>query len=210
MNWIASTLWDLIAPKRSVGRKPATITPRSDPVVASVRKAVAQSPTAVLIEPKQRRAGCVREAGGVGGGGGGGGRKASMQDRYDALVEEMKALHNVRVRKWRKSSSGVARLITYHNGKQVRLIESPYPRGPMSCAIFMHEIGHHAIGLGVYKPRCLEEYHVWVWALRGMRDRGFNVTPAVERRFHDSMKYAVRKARRRGLQSLPVELQQYL
>lgn len=198
MNWFASTLWDLIAPKRSNARKPVggPIVPRSDPIVASVRKAVAQSPTAVLIEPK-RRASETKS-------------KPSMQDRYDALVEEMKALHNVRVRKWRKSSSGVARLITYHNGKQVRLIESPYPRGPMSCAIFMHEIGHHAIGLGVYKPRCLEEYHVWVWALREMRERGFNVTPAVEKRFHDSMKYAVRKARKRGLQALPAELVQYL
>ncbi len=196
MNWIASTLWDLIAPKRSgPPRKrrggPVTIVPRSDPIVASVRKAVSQSPTAVLIEPKPRRTASA---------------KPSMQDRYDALVEEMKALHNVRVRKWRKSSSGVAWLIRYRNGQTVRLIESPYPRGPMSCAIFMHEIGHHAIGLGVYKPRCLEEYHVWVWALREMRERGFNVTPAVEKRFHDSMKYAVRKARKRGLAAVPVEL----
>jgi hypothetical protein len=79
----------------------------------------------------------------------------------------------------------------------------------MSCAIFMHEVGHHAIGLGVYKPRCFEEYQVWLWALREMRERGFNVTPAVEKRMHDSMRYAVAKARRRGLRNLPEELMQY-
>lgn len=195
MNWIATTLWDLIKPARIEARRGKGVTPRSDPVQIAVRQRVASSATATLVEPKRGR----RE-----------GRGATMQERYDALVEEMKALHNVRVRKWRKSSSGVAWLIRYHNGSTVRLIESPYPRGPMSCAIFMHEIGHHAIGLGVYKPRCLEEYHVWVWALREMRERGFNVTPAVEKRFHDSMKYAVRKAMRRGLAAVPEELAAYL
>jgi hypothetical protein len=137
-------------------------------------------------------------------------RKSSMQDRYDALVEEMKSAYGIRVRKWRKSSSGVAWTVRYiRSGKIVKLIESPYPRGPMSCAIFLHEVGHHAIGLGVHKPRCLEEYVVWVWALEQMRERGFNVTSAVERRMERSMRYAVAKAKRRGLAKLPAELQQY-
>lgn len=134
-----------------------------------------------------------------------------MQDRYDAMVEEMKTTYGIRVRKWRKSSSGVAWAIRYvGTGRVVKLIESPYPRGPMSCAIFLHEVGHHAIGLGVHKPRCLEEYHVWVWALQAMRERGFTVTPAVERRMDRSMRYAVAKARRRGLRKVPGELRQYL
>ena len=133
-----------------------------------------------------------------------------MQERYDALVEEMKSTYGVRVRKWRKSSSGVAWTVRYiQSGRIVKLIESPYPRGPMSCAIFLHEIGHHAIGLGVHKPRCLEEYVVWVWALDTMRQRGFNVTPAVERRMERSMRYAVAKARRRGLRQLPPQLKAY-
>jgi hypothetical protein len=134
----------------------------------------------------------------------------SMQRRYDALVEEMKQTYGVRVRKWRKSSSGVAWTIRYiRSGKIVKLIEAPYPRGPMSCAIFLHEIGHHAIGLGVYKPRCLEEYYVWVWAIHTMRDMGFNVTGAVERRVERSMRYAVAKAKRRGILQLPAELARY-
>lgn len=189
MTWVATTLWDMIA--RPSARRSRVIVPRSETIIDGVRKRAEISPSMVLASP------CA-------------GGRASMQDRYDALVEEMKRLHDVRVRKWRKGSSGVAWLIRYHNGKTVRLIEAPYPRGPMSCAIFMHEIGHHAIGLGVHRPRCLEEFHVWVWALREMRERGFNVTPAVEKRMHDSMKYAVRKARRRGLQALPMELRPYL
>ena len=182
MTWTAVTLWDLIKPAKRL------IIPRSETIEESVRRRAAQSKTTVLAPRRPRR---------------------NMQDRYDALVEEMKRTHNIRVRKWRKSSSGVAWLIRYHGGRIVKLIEAPYPRGPMSCAIFLHEVGHHAIGLGVYRPRCLEEYHVWVWALREMRERGFHVTPAVEKRMHDSMKYAVGKARRRGLQDLPPELCAY-
>ncbi|MHC5004342.1 MAG: hypothetical protein ACYTJ0_14600 [Planctomycetota bacterium] len=96
-------------------------------------------------------------------------RGPTMQERYDALVDEMKRAYGVRVRKWRSSSSGCAWEVHYANGAVSRLIEAPYPRGPMSCAIFLHEIGHHAIGFGTYRPRCLEEYHAWppVGARRG-------------------------------------------
>ncbi len=133
-----------------------------------------------------------------------------MQAKYDAIVEEMKSKYGVRVRKWRKGTSGVAWTIRYiKSGRIVKLIESPYPRGPMSCAVFLHEIGHHAIGLGVCRPRCLEEYHVWVWALNTMREKGFNVTPAVERRTERSLRYAVAKARRRGMREIPPQLRAY-
>lgn len=132
-----------------------------------------------------------------------------MQARYDALVQEMKQAHGVRVRKWRTHSSGVAWQVTYADGRVARLIEAPYPKGPMSCAIFLHEIGHHAIGFNVYRPRCLEEYHAWRWALAAMRERGFNVTERVERRMHDALRYAVDKAARRGLRRLPAELRPF-
>jgi hypothetical protein len=133
-------------------------------------------------------------------------RRLPMQERYDALVIEMKSLHGIRVRKWRRSSSGVAWEARYRDGRIVRYIAAPYPRGPMSCAIFLHEVGHHAIGLGVYRPRCLEEFVAWQWALREMRARGFAVTPSVEKRVRESLRYAVEKARRRGLRDLPPEL----
>ena len=133
-----------------------------------------------------------------------------MQLRYDGLVDEMKKIHGVRVVKWRSSTSGCAWQVKYADGTNARLIESPYPRGPMSCAVFMHEIGHHAIGFNRYRPRCLEEYHAWRWGLQEMEDRGFNGTPKVLARRDDALRYAVAKAVRRGLKRLPTELVPYL
>lgn len=80
----------------------------------------------------------------------------------------------------------------------------------MSCAVFLHEVGHHAIGLGTYRPRCLEEYHAWRWSLETMLELGFNVTEAVRRRRDESLHYAIAKARRRGLKRLPGELVPFL
>ena len=188
MTWMAATLWDLIAPGNGSRRQMRRERPAPPP--CAVAPAVANHPNGLASSLPT-------------------GARVTMQDRYDALVEEMKSKHGVRVRKWRKSSSGVAWMIRYRDGGEVKLIESPYPRGPMSCAIFLHEVGHHAIGLGIHRPRCLEEYHVWEWALRAMRERGLNVTPAVEKRMHDSLEYAVRKAKRRGLRALPAELKRY-
>ncbi len=129
-----------------------------------------------------------------------------MQKRYDALVAEMKAAHGFRVRRWRTAMTGCAWIVRYHNGEESRLIEAPYPRGPMSAAVFLHEVGHHAIGFRTYSPRCLEEYHAWRWSLEAMRQRGLNVTDAVEQRVAESLHYAVDKARRRGLKKIPAEL----
>jgi hypothetical protein len=42
-----------------------------------------------------------------------------------------------------------------------------------------------------------------------MRARRLNVTPAVERRMYEALRYAVKKARRRGLKHLPEELVPY-
>jgi hypothetical protein len=189
MKWIANTLWELITPRPPLAesrRQPSSSRSKSSRSRSSSKSAP------VLCDIAVRR-------------------KPTMQARYDALVEEMKSTYNLRVRKWRKSSSGVAWTIRYiQSGRIVKLIESPYPRGPMSCAIFLHEVGHHAIGLGVYKPRCLEEYHVWVWALRTMREKGFNVTASVEKRMERSMRYALAKAMRRGLREIPAELTSYV
>jgi len=134
----------------------------------------------------------------------------SMRRRYDDLVVEMKDTYGIRVRKWRTSTSGCAWVVQYHDGTISRLIESPYPRGPMSCAIFLHEIGHHAIGFNTHRLRCLEEYDAWRWSLETMRKKGLNVTVAVEKRMDDAIRYAVRKALRRGLKQLPEQLAAYV
>lgn len=134
----------------------------------------------------------------------------SMAARYHELERRMLAQYGVRVRKWRTSMSGVAWQVTYQDGSVARLLESPRPKGPMSCAIFLHEIGHHAIGFKTYKPRCLEEYYAWKFAIDTMEAEGLNVTDRVRERMRDSLRYAVAKAVRRGLKAIPAELLPFL
>lgn len=137
-------------------------------------------------------------------------RRETAAHRYERIAREMLAAHGVKVRKWRSGMSGVAWELKYHDGSVRRLIESPRPTGPMSMAIFLHEIGHHAIGFHRYKPRCLEEYHAWKFALDQMQAHGLNITEGVRRRVHRSLHYAIGKAQRRGLQALPLELEPFL
>lgn len=133
-----------------------------------------------------------------------------MEDRYREVTLLMLETHKVRVRKWRSSMSGIAWYVTYRDGSTVRLIESPKPRGPMSMAVFLHEIGHHAIGFDVYSPRCLEEYHAWEFALNAMKEHGLNVTEPVIKRRRRSLEYAVAKACRRGIKRIPAELEEFI
>lgn len=181
------TLWDLL---------PKALRPQPKPAPAPPRRA----------EPKQPRAGAavartIAKPGSP--------AKQSAQARYDSVVREMLAKYDVKVRKWRTSMSGVAYLLEYRDGSTKRLIEAPRPKGPMSIAVFLHEIGHHAIGLGAYKPRCLEEYHAWMFAIRAMEEHNLNITDSVRRRMSRSLKYAVDKAQRRGIRELPPELLAY-
>lgn len=137
-------------------------------------------------------------------------KTGAMQQKYETVTREMLARYGVRVRKWRTSMSGVAWQVTYRDGTTARFIEAPKPKGPMSAAIFLHEIGHHAIGFGTYRPRCLEEYHAWKFSIEAMEAEGLNVTDRVRARMRDSLRYAVAKARRRGLKRVPEELVPFL
>jgi hypothetical protein len=129
---------------------------------------------------------------------------------FNHIVELMKQRYDVRVRRWRTNMSGCAWRVYYHNGNVINWIEAPYPKTPISLSIFLHECGHHAIGFDVYKKRCEEEYHVWVWAINQMRELGIEPDERVHRRFQLSMQYAVGKAMRRGLKLLPENLTQFL
>lgn len=133
-----------------------------------------------------------------------------MRDRYERAAREMLSEHSVRVRKWRSNMSGVAWQVTYADGTVSRLIEAPRPRGPVSASVFLHEIGHHAIGFHRYSPRCLEEHMAWMFSLEMMTRYELNITEGVRRRVRQSMRYAIAKARRRGLKNLPEELAIYL
>lgn len=134
----------------------------------------------------------------------------SQQDRYDALARAMLSHYGISVRKWRSGTTGVAVLLEYPDGRIRRYLESPEPKGPMSMAVFLHEVGHHAIGFRVYKPRCLEEYHAWRWSLEAMEAHGITVTDSVRYRMHLSLWYAVQKAGRRKMAKVPTELLPYV
>ena len=125
---------------------------------------------------------------------------------YSRIIRLMKDRYAVRVRKWRRSMSGCAWRVSYGDGRSINWVEAPLPRTALSLAIFMHEIGHHAIGFEKFKKRCEEEYHVWQWAIEQMQKLGVEPDEKVRRRFELSMRYAVSKAMRRGLKDLPPAL----
>jgi hypothetical protein len=190
MNKHMLTLWDLVdkvITRPKPPRAPRPTSPRR-PRPAVRRPSDVSAPRA----PSPRRA-----------------PAGTMQDRYDAMTRDMLHTYGVRVRRWRSAMSGIAWELRYHDGRTARLIESPRPKGPMSAAIFLHEIGHHAIGFNTYKPRCLEEYHAWAFALDQMEKLDLNITDSVRRRMHNSLHYAVQKARRRGIKAIPAELEPY-
>src|SRR4051794_30723434 len=103
----------------------------------------------------------------------------------------MKRCYDVRVRKWRRSMSGCAWRVYYPDARVINWIETPFPKTPISLAIFLHEVGHHVIGFQTYRRRCEEEYHAWQWAIHQMKKFGVDVDEKVERRFQLSMQYAV-------------------
>src|SRR5207302_3761335 len=129
---------------------------------------------------------------------------------YAPIVDRMKERYDVRVRRWRRNMSGCAWRVYHQDGQAVNWIEAPYPRTRISLAIFLHEVGHHAIGFDRFKKRCEEEYHVWVWAIEQMRRSGVEPDEKVHRRFQLSMQYAVGKALRRGIKELPETLMRFV
>jgi hypothetical protein len=133
----------------------------------------------------------------------------AMRD-FTPIVRQMKRRYDIRVRRWRRSMSGCAWRVYYHDGRGINWIEAPRPKTPISLSIFLHEVGHHAIGFKRYKRRCEEEYHVWLWALAQMRKLGVEPDAKVRRRFEASMQYAVDKAVRRGVRELPTPLKRYV
>ena len=137
-----------------------------------------------VVAPKRRGAGGVRVRGGA------------QAEIYAAMVSELKARYKISIRKWRKHMSGVAYELKYRDGRIKRWITAPRPRSPVSASIFLHEVGHHAVGFHRYSPRCLEEYYVWQWALREMTARGIPMDDAVLRHYRRSMYHYVRLARR--------------
>lgn len=178
------SLWSLLTKQPKAAPKPPRVREPKDRTTISIHQ-----PSAIRADLPESLAGTM-----------------PMRERYPLIERTMLRRYGVRVRKWRSSTSGVAWAVEYRDGTTSRLIESPRPRGPMSAAVFLHEIGHHAIGLGRFKPRCLEEYFAWAFSLHQMHQLGIDVTPRVRKRASEALVYAVDKAVRRGLKRLPGEL----
>ena len=140
----------------------------------------------------------------------GGSATAERRRFYDALVAQMKNEYGIAIRKWRRSMSGVAYELHYNNGEIKRMVAAPRPRSPVSACIFLHEVGHHAVGFRKFRPRCLEEYHVWQWAFEQMRRRDIPIDEHVRRHYRRSMQHYVRLAKKRGLKSLPSQLEEFV
>jgi hypothetical protein len=121
------------------------------------------------------------------------------------LVRELKHKYKIAIRKWRGHMSGIAYELTYRDGRIKRLIAAPRPRSPVSAAIFLHEVGHHAIGFRRYGSRCLEEHYVWQWTFREMEARGIVITHRVMRHFRRSMYHYVKRSQQRR-EVVPAEL----
>lgn len=134
-------------------------------------------------------------------------RLETIGARYQALAHWMVEAHGLRVRRWRSGTSGLAWEVRRRGRAVERWIEAPYPKGPVSCAVFLHEVAHHSIGVGRVSPRCLEEFHAWRWAIECMEAAGLPPSALVLRRRDASLRYAVAKAMRRGIREVPVELE---
>lgn len=96
--------------------------------------------------------------------------------------------------KFRKSTTGIANL-----EDPLWTIEVPEPRGPVSYATFVHEIGHQVLHRRRrVRPRWLEEQEAWSYALDSFLR--FDL-PGVEKATADArgaMAYSFSKALRRG------------
>lgn len=125
------------------------------------------------------------------------------------MVRQIKREQAIRVRRWRKPMSGCSWQVRYADGRIERWIEAPFPKSPISLAIFLHEVGHHVIGFDTYKLRCEEEYHVWKWAIERMKSLEVEPDEKVLSRFERSMQYAVGKALRRRIKDLPEVLRAF-
>lgn len=129
---------------------------------------------------------------------------------WAALTEQLKRQYDVRIRRWRRTMTGCAWAAYYTDGRVIRWIEAPVPKSPISLAIFLHEIGHHVIGFSTYKRRCEEEFHAWQFAIERMKDLGIEPDARTLTRVQRSMEYAVGKAVRRGIKTLPQNLEEYV
>lgn len=134
--------------------------------------------------------------------------KRSMAN-YLKIIRQIKNEYGVRIHRWRTAMTGCAWRVNFSDGRSIRWIQSPYPKTPISLAIFLHEVGHHVVGFDRFNIPSEEEYHVWLWALGKMEEIGVPPDESVFKRFERSMQYAVSKDQRKGMSNLPQSLKRF-
>lgn len=113
----------------------------------------------------------------------------TFQEAADVLLRES----GCTVRRYRERLGGVAFTDADDWG-----IEVPHPFGPVSFAIFAHEVAHQLLHRHSGKPRWLEEVEAWDYALDQFDRFDLPGRDQAERRACRSVSYAFRKALRRG------------
>lgn len=111
---------------------------------------------------------------------------------YEAAANVLLAESGCTVRKWRASSTGTAYTRSADWG-----IEAPEPRGPISFAVFAHEVGHQLKHRGNSAPRWLEELEAWEYALEQFERFGLDGREKVLRKAARCLAYAAHKTNRR-------------
>ena len=110
------------------------------------------------------------------------------QDAADVLLRET----GCTVRKWRQNTTGTAYTKSDDWG-----IESPRPRGPLSFAVFAHEVGHQLLHRHNSAPRWLEEIEAWEYALEQFDRFELDGKDDAQTRGAKSLRYAAHKASQR-------------
>lgn len=110
---------------------------------------------------------------------------------YEAAAQVLIRESGVTVRKWRKNATGTA----YTSSKDWG-IESPEPRGPISFAVFAHEVGHQMLHRHNSAPRWLEELEAWEYAIDQFSRFQLDAK-GVRQKMVRSLRYAAEKASKR-------------
>ena len=113
---------------------------------------------------------------------------------YEEAAEVLLRESGCTVRKYRSSNSGEAFTSSKDWG-----IEVPRPRGPMSFAVFAHEVGHQMLHRGnESKPRWLEEIEATEYALAQFERFRLDGAEEAKKREARNLRHSAKKANRRA------------
>jgi hypothetical protein len=117
----------------------------------------------------------------------------SRAEAYERAAAALLASSGCTVRRYRTKTTGTAYTTSDDWG-----IEVPRPRGPVSFAVFAHEVAHQLLHRSNSKPRWLEEIEAWEFALDCFPRFELSGVERARRDAARSLRYAFLKAGRRA------------